>query len=129
MASSLTAQGQLNLLDQYIAKTTHAKLVGTRSFISGISVETEAWESELKPIAFNLQAGEPTPITLQNDVVFDITYPSGTVGIEFNKVRLVNANNTKAFMESTIGDGSMYEYTGAGEFTLTDFDIAFIPTP
>jgi hypothetical protein len=44
-------------------------------------------------------------------------------------VHLVNRNDSNVIYLIADIDGGSVQYTGFGEFTVTDFDIDFSPTP
>lgn len=126
MANAVTALGLVKLFEDF-TDSRNIKLVGTST--SGGS--TVAWESTSEPVSFGVQsqAGQATVATLIDDVVFEITFPSGTTSIDFDKVYLVDRNDSnKVYLIADI-DGGSVQYTGFGEFTVTDFDIDFSPTP
>jgi len=126
MANAITALGLVKLFEDF-TDGRDIKLVGTLTNGGG----TTAWESTSEPLSFTVQsqAGQATVATLVDDVVFEITFPSGTTSIDFDEVHLVDRNDSsKVYLIADI-DGGSVQYTGFGEFTVTDFDIDFSPTP
>lgn len=126
MANAITALGLVTLFENFT--TGHnIKLVGTTTTGSG----TVAWESDVEPATFTVQsqAGQAQVATLTNDIVYTITFPAGTQTIDFDKAQLVDSNDRdKVYVEATL-DGGAVQYTGFGEFTLTEFSLSFSPTP
>jgi hypothetical protein len=126
MANAITALGLIKLFEDF-TNNRNLKLVGTTT----VDGNTIPWESFSVEATFGVQsqAGQATVATLIDDVVFEITYPSGTTSIDFDKVYLVDRNDRfKVYLIADI-DGGSVQYTGFGEFTVTDFDIDFSPTP
>jgi autotransporter translocation and assembly factor TamB len=126
MANTITALGLVKLFEDF-TNNRNIKLVGTTT----VDGSTVAWESTSEPVNFGVQsqAGQATVATLIDDVVFEITYPSGTTSIDFDEVHLVNRNDSNVIYLIADIDGGSVQYTGFGEFTVTDFDIDFSPTP
>jgi hypothetical protein len=126
MANTITALGLVKLFEDF-TNNRNIKLVGTTT----VDGSTVAWESTSEPVNFGVQsqAGQATVATLIDDVVFEITFPSGTTSIDFDKVYLVNRNDRNIVYLIADIDGGSVQYTGFGEFTVTDFDIDFSPTP
>jgi hypothetical protein len=126
MANAVTALGLVKLFEDF-TDSRNIKLVGTLTNAGG----TTGWESTSEPATFGVQsqAGQANVVTLINDVVFDIPFPAGTISIDFDEVHLVDRNdNNKVYLIADITGGSV-QYTGTGEFTVTEFDIDFSPTP
>lgn len=126
MANAITALGLIKLFEDF-TDGRDLKLVGTVTDDSG----TRAWESFVQNATFGVQsqAGQARVATLINDVVFEITFPAGTISIDFDKVYLVNRNDRNIVYLIADIEGGSVQYTGFGEFTVTDFDIDFSPTP
>jgi hypothetical protein len=126
MANAITGAG-LAVLFESFKFNKNIKLVGTLTNGSG----TTSWESTSEPISFlsQPQSGQANVLNLQTDVVFEIPFPAGTVSIDFDEVHLVDRNDRdKVYLIADITGGSV-QYTGTGEFTVTDFDVDFSPTP
>lgn len=126
MANAITALGLVTLFEGF-TDGHDIKLVGTTTTGSG----TVAWESNVENANFSVQsqAGQAEVATLTNDIVFTITFPAGTQTIDFDKAQLVDRlDRDKVYVEATL-DGGAVQYTGFGEFTLTEFSLSFNPTP
>jgi hypothetical protein len=126
MANAITALGLLKLFEDF-TNSRNIKLVGTTT----IGGSTIPWESTSEPVNFGIQpqAGQARVAQLIGDVLFEITFPAGTTSIDFDKVYLVNRNDRNIVYLIADIDGGSVQYTGTGEFTVTDFDINFSPTP
>ena len=80
----------------------------------------EAWSSDIEVGTF---ATNSASVSLSQNLVFQIEFPTGTKEIFINNAELLtNSSETSMVLADIPGNIS---YTGAGEFTLTDFTILF----
>ena len=129
MAIRIDTAAMQAITTRFLTQATKIQLEGTREYYNDPlnpdpeDTSTESWVSSALTPSFSNQS---TEFNLTSDLVFTISFPANTKEIFIDTANLLNLSDTALIKAEIPGTVS---YTGAGEFTLTEFAVAFNVVP
>lgn len=118
MANNLTSQGILSLLNTMDANFDKIRLKGKQYYNTN---DFDVFYTAFQAVGTKLSVVTPKLI-LNDDIVFTVTYPQGTViEIVLEEVELYADNETTLYLTAPLDQN--YSYDATGSFTLTDLEI------
>lgn len=125
MANNLTLDGKVLVLSRLRTLSTHAKVLGKRTYPDGNTVFEVDFESSIEPVTFTNPSGGGSMNTSANPIDYNIPF-FGTTGeqVRLTAVYLTNGqtgNNEEIYYQAFFPTAFTYESTGV--FTLENITI------